>query len=115
MSIKDLKYLKELSWYTTVPLFVCAWIMQDFIVIQSELTSVLGFVKIVSIYFAKVVIGLLFAFVIWLIAAVNLDKVSFPFTLLLATFLLTLAGTGLAIYIIKPGHLNLPVNISARV
>lgn len=112
MTFRDLKSLKELSWYTTIPLFVCAWIMQDINSIQPELTTIIGFVLTVGEYFLKVVGGLFVAFTVWLFAVVYLENDSFPLTLLLATFVLTLAGVGFAVFIIKPPQLTLPVNIA---
>ena len=111
MDLKNLKYLKELSWYTTVPLFVCAWIMQDMSSVQGELSTIFGFLKLVGEYFIKVVFGLLIAYWVWLEAAVRLEKDSPFFTLLLATYLLTLAAVGFAIFIIKPEQMSLPVNV----
>jgi len=112
MNIGDVKNLKEISWYTTVPLFVCAWIMQDINALQVDLVSPFSFVVTVAGYFSKVVGGLFAAYVVWLFAAIHLENDSFPFTLLLATFLLTLAGVGFAIHIIKPPQLTLSVNIA---
>jgi len=111
MSIRDLKYLKELSWYTTVPLFVCAWMLQDINSIGAQLTSLWGFVSIVGEYFVKVLGILLIAYIVWLFSAVRLEKEYIPFTLLLATFLLTMAGVGFAVFFIKPESISLPLNI----
>jgi len=111
MNFRELDKLKELSWYTTVPLFVSAWILHDIVSLQKELTTVLGFVSVVGEYFVKVVIGLFIAFSIWLFTAVRVEDDSFPFTILLATFILTLSGVGFGVYILKQEHLSLPVNI----
>jgi hypothetical protein len=111
MGIGDFKSLKELSWYATVPLFVCAWLIQDFYTIQNEFTTVIGFVSIVSSYFGKVLAALFLTYVIWLILVSKLENEDFIFTLLLATFLLTLAAAGFGIYFLKPIELTMPVNI----
>ncbi|HED06042.1 MAG TPA: hypothetical protein ENI61_05095 [Ignavibacteria bacterium] len=111
MNLGQLKNLKELSWYTTVPLFVCAWIMQDIGIAQVELLSISGFVLTVGQYFVDVVVCLFISYAVLVFAVSHIKKDSFPLILLLATFILTLAGVGLGVFIIKPSQLTLPVNI----
>jgi len=111
MNLGQLKNLKELSWYTTVPLFVCAWIMQDIGIVQVELLSISGFVLTVGQYFLNVVVCLFISYAVLVFAVSHTEKDSFPLILLLATFILTLAGVGLGVFIIKPSQLTLPVNI----
>lgn len=110
MNLADLNHLKNLSWYTTVPLLVSAWMLQNAPELAAEVSTLLGLMAVVGEYFIKVVAGLFFAYVCWLYASVYIDAAEFPFTLLLATFLLTLACVGMGIYILKPTNIVLPVN-----
>ena len=111
MNLSNLNHLKNLSWYTTVPLLVCAWLLQDQVSTTSDISSLWSLTLVVGIYFMKVVGGLFAAYIIWLFASVHLDSDGLPLTILLATFLLTLAAVGFGIYILKPTGMSLPVNI----
>lgn len=111
MNIGDLNHLKNLSWYTTVPLLVCAWMLQDSSSFVSEISSLWGLVSVVGKYFIKVVGGLVVVYFLWLLASVYIVKEILPLSLLLATFLLTLSAVGFGIYIMKPADITLPINI----
>jgi hypothetical protein len=109
MSLSDLKHLKDLSWYTTVPLLVCAWIIQDKALSDPASIGTVAFAVIVGFYFLKVVFYLLCAYAVWLFASVHVEPEGLPLTLLLATFLLTLAFVGIVVRL--NGKNTLPVNI----
>ena len=109
MSLSDLKHLKDLSWYTTVPLLVCAWIIQDKALPDPANIGIFAFAGIVVAYFVKVVFGLLCAYAAWLFASVRVEPEGLPLTLLLATFFLTLASVGMTVHL--NGKNTLPVNV----
>jgi len=111
MNFSDLNHLKNLSWYTTVPLLVVAWMFQDSPTLASQVGSLWGLVSVVALYFAKVVAGLFGLYFLWLLASVYIEREGLPLTLLLATFLLTLSAVGFAIFVLKPADISLPINI----
>ena len=111
MNFQELNHLKTLSWYTTVPLLVCAWMLQDFSSFNSEALTLWLLIAAVSTYFVKVLFGLMFLYIAWLYASAYLEPSGLPLTLLLATYMLTVAGAGIGIYFLKPQGIELPVNI----
>ena len=111
MNLADLNHLKNLSWYTTVPLLVCAWLLHDFGGEGNEAISFLQLLEVVLIYFGKVLVGLMALYVVWIYTSVYVDLTGFPLTLLLATFLLTLSAVGIGIHFFKAEDVNLPINV----
>lgn len=111
MSLSDISHLKNLSWYATVPLLVCAWLLQENSVHAFEISSLWDLVSIVASYFGKVIAGLFVAYSVWFFASVYIDKDGIFLTLVFATFLLTLSAVGFGIYIMKPAGIALPINI----
>ncbi|WP_415029153.1 hypothetical protein [Alcanivorax sp.] len=110
MGLTDFKHLKDLSWYTTVPLIVCAWMFQGGVTAQLEAGSITDFVLVIGEYFAYTVGALLLAYFLWTIASDFIDTEGLPFTLLFATFLLTLGAAGIALHLISSGSFDLPIN-----
>lgn len=111
MNFQELSHLKTLSWYTTVPLLVCAWMLQDFSSVNSEALTLWSLIAAVLVYFGKVLLGLVLLYIAWLYASAYLEPSGLPLTLLLATFMLTVSGAGVSIYLLKPQGIELPVNI----
>lgn len=110
MGLTDFKHLKDLSWYTTVPLIVCAWMFQSGAPTQLETGSITDFVLVIGEYFAHTVGALLLAYFLWMLASDFLDTEGLPFTLLFATFLLTLSAAGIALHLVSPETFDLPIN-----
>jgi hypothetical protein len=110
MNLSDLNHLKTLSWYTTIPLLVCAWMLQDASKLDGETWTVLSMLVTVGEYFIKVLGGLLVMYIFWLYASVYLETTQFPLTHLLANYLLTFACVGLGIHMLKPENISLPIN-----
>jgi hypothetical protein len=78
--------------------------------LPSQTLTVFGLLGIVGFYFAKVAIGLVLTYVAWLYVSAYIEPAGFPLTLILATFLLTLASVGIGIYLLKPENIILPIN-----
>lgn len=112
MGLSDLEKLKQLSWYTTVPLFVFAWFLHEEAYLNPELLTIYGGVSIVASYFIPIVITLFFSFCAWLGLMYKMESgTDIFFTLLLATFILSIAGTGVGISLMKPANISLSYNI----
>ena len=111
MNLADLNHLKNLSWYTTVPLLVCAWLLHDFSASSVTAISFFQLLETVLLYFGKVIGGLIILYIVWLYASIYIDLTGFPITLLLATFLLTLSAVGLGIHFFESEEIDLPINV----
>ena len=109
----DIKSIKELSWYLTVPLITVAYILQT-----SDISSVLGAVdsttatlQLLSGAFFKVLGGLFFLFVFLLYIGTYEKRAKIPFLLIIATFILTVAIFGLAMYWEDFSSNKMPYNV----
>jgi Na+/glutamate symporter len=111
MGLSDLKHLKDLSWYTTVPLFVCASLLQTSALGSDDSQTIWQFLSVTAEHFAQVVVALFFAFALWVMASAHIDTTGLPLTMLLATFLLTVAAVGICVHFLKPPGVVLPANI----
>jgi len=111
MGLSDLDKLKQLSWYTTVPLLVFAWIVQDKAYLEPEFLTLLGGLSTVVKYFTNVLGVLALAYFGWLQLISIMRDSDKIFTLLLATFILSVAGVGVGISLLKPSDVILPFNI----
>lgn len=111
MNVSDINHLKNLSWYTTVPLLVCAWMFQDSQEIIPRIEGLIDLLAIIAQYFIKVVAGLVVVYLGWLISSIYIDVDWIPLTLIFATFLLTVAAVGFGVFLYKPIDMNLPINI----
>ncbi|OZS42481.1 hypothetical protein [Photobacterium sanguinicancri] len=111
MGFSDLEKLKQLSWYTTVPLLVFAWVLQDKVYLDPEFLTVLGGVSIVGSYFIKVIGILGISYIVWLGLVSRMGDMDNLFTMLLATFILSVAGVGFGISLMKPSDITLNFNM----
>ncbi|MEZ9565324.1 hypothetical protein AB4226_09195 [Vibrio artabrorum] len=112
MGFSDLGKLKQLSWYTTVPLLVFAVFLQDEAYLDPDILTIYGGISIVGHYFLPTV-GLLFlTYWAWLSLISRMDEgTDIFFTLALATFILSLAGVGVGMSLLKPSDIALSYNI----
>lgn len=77
---------------------------------QLETGSMTDFVWVIGEYFVWTIGALLLAYFLWTIASDFLDTEGLPFTLLFATFLLTLSAAGIALHLVTSGPFDLPIN-----
>ncbi|EIQ1513582.1 hypothetical protein BOO22_21360 [Vibrio cidicii] len=111
MGISDLEKLKKLSWYTTVPLLVFAWVIQDKAYLDPTFFTFFGGLNVIGTYFTKIVVALFVAFVVWIELVSRMGNADKVFTLLFATFILTIAGVGVGLNLLNPTGTQPPFNI----
>ena len=96
MTISDIKIIKELSWYLTIPLFTCASIVHSPAAILENSNNLLGFLWVIIEHCAMASGGLLITFIVYLVVGFGLEnKLEFPVSLAIATIILSISAVGL--------------------
>lgn len=116
LKLSNIKNLKELSWYLTIPILTSAATLQNIINApiknKSNFFYILDWLSFVGEYFVIISISLLLFFVIYLLVSGWLEILhNFPFTLIIATTILSFATVGLVLHIAKPENVLIPLNI----
>lgn len=116
IKLDDIKNIKELSWYLTVPLFTSASVLEN---IQhapmkgdTKFQYLFKWIIFIGEHFFSVSIGLIIFFLLYMLIAGRLEGVhNFPLTLILATVILSFATVGLMLHAFKLNGIDIPVNI----
>ncbi len=116
-NLSNIKSLKELSWYLTIPLFTCAAVLQNIKVAPTANSEIYIYMfdwfTFVGEEFVKVLIFcvILFGFCSFVSAWIRVKLDISYFLLVIATMILSFSLVGVMLCVYKPNNIDLPINI----